>query len=79
MNLDSVRNLLSAEPFQPIEFRLANGDRHQVVDPFKVAVGKNVVMIGYSDSDRIAWCTPHQIMSIEKLVDMAPGKNGRHQ
>ncbi len=79
MNLDSVRNLLSAEPFEPIEIRLANGDQHRIVDPFNVAVGKNVVMIGYSDSDRIAWCTRHQIVSIEKLVGEAPRKNGRHQ
>ena len=37
------------------------------------------VMIGYSDSDRVAWCTPHQIVSIEKLAGVEPRKNGRHQ
>jgi hypothetical protein len=77
MNLDSVRTLLSAAPFEPIEIRLANGDRHQVTDPFNVAVGRNVVMIAYSDSDRIAWCTPHQIVSIEKIVGAEPRSNGR--
>jgi hypothetical protein len=77
MNLDAVRKLLSTEPFEPIEIRLANGDVHEVIDPFNVAVGKNVVMIAYSDSDRIAWCTPHQIVSIEKIVGAKPRENGR--
>ena len=77
MNLDSVRHFLVAEPFEPIEIRLANGDRHQVTDPLNVGVGKNVVVIAYSDSDRIAWCTPHQIVSIEKIVGAEPRSNGR--
>lgn len=77
MNLDAVRHFLIADPFEPIEIRLANGDRHEVVDPLNVAVGKNVVTIAYSDSDRIAWCTPHQIVSIEKIVGAEPRSNGR--
>jgi len=68
---------MNLEPFEPIEIRLANGDRHQVVDPDNIAVGKSVVMIGYSDSERIAWCTPHQIVSIEKLGSAKRRANGR--
>jgi hypothetical protein len=79
MNLDSIRRLLLEDPFVPIEIRLANGDRHEVKDPINVAVGKNVVMIGYSDSDRIAWCTPHQIVSIEKVKGARPRANGRRR
>jgi len=77
MSLDTVRSVLAAHPFEPIEIRLANGDRHEVTDPFNVAVGKNVVMIGYSDSDRIGWCTPRQIVSIEKIAGATPKANGR--
>jgi hypothetical protein len=77
MNLDTVRHFMNLEPFEPIEIRLANGDRHQVVDPDNIAVGKSVVMIGYSDSERIAWCTPHQIVSIEKLGSAKRRANGR--
>ena len=77
MNLDSVRHLKNADPFEPIEIRLANGDRHQIVDPDNIAVGKNVVMIAYSDSDRIAWCTPHQIVGIEKLKPTRSRRNGK--
>ncbi len=77
MNLDAIRHILLEDPFFPLEIRLANGDRHEVHDPFNVAVGKNVVMIGYSDSDRIAWCTPHQIVSIEKIAGATPRANGR--
>jgi hypothetical protein len=77
MNLDTVRHFMNLEPFAPIEIRLANGDRHQVVDPDNIAVGRNAVVIAYSDSDRIAWCTPHQIVSIEKLGGTKPRANGR--
>jgi hypothetical protein len=79
MNLDAVRHFLIAEPFEPIEIRLANGDRHPVSDPLNVAVGKNVVVITYSDSNRIAWCTPHQIVSIEKTSGRRTRGNGKQK
>jgi hypothetical protein len=71
--------MLLKDPFFPLEIRLANGDRHEVTDPFNVAVGKNVVVIAYSDSDRTAWCTPHQIVSIEKKKGARPRPNGRRK
>jgi hypothetical protein len=77
MNLDSVRHFMNTAPFEPIEIRLANGDKHQVVDRENMAVGKNVVVILYSDSSRMAWCTPHQIVSIEKIVGSKRRSNGR--
>jgi hypothetical protein len=79
MNLDAVRHFLIAEPFEPIEIRLANGDRHQVTTPTNTAVGKNVVVIVYSNSNRMAWCTPHQIVSIEKIKGGKPRGNGRRK
>jgi hypothetical protein len=79
MNLDTVRELLLEDPFVPVEIRLANGDRHRVTDPFNVAVGKNIVVIAYSDSNRTAWCTPHQIVSIEKVKGAKSKPNGRRK
>jgi hypothetical protein len=77
MNLDVVRHFLVAEPFEPIEIRLANGDRHRVSDPLNVGVGKNVIVIAFSNSNRIAWCTLHQIVSIEKIKGARTRRNGR--
>ena len=77
VNLDTIRHMLIAEPFEPIEIRLANGDQHKVSDPLNVAVGKDVVVIAYSDSNRIAWCTPHQIVSIEKIKGARSRRNSR--
>ena len=77
MNLNAVLHFKNVEPFEPIEIRLANGDRHQIVNPNNIAIGKNVVVIAYSDSDRIAWCTPHQIVSIEKITGSKRRSNGR--
>jgi len=69
--------MLLEDPFIPLEFRLANGDRHNVTNSINVAVGKNVVVIAYSDSGRVATCTPHQIVSVEKIKDAKPRPNGR--
>jgi hypothetical protein len=77
MNLDTIRSMLLEDPFVPLEIRLANGDRHPVDDPFDVAVGKFVVVIAYPDSGRVATCTPHQIVSIEKVKGGRPRPNGR--
>jgi hypothetical protein len=77
MNLDNVRHLMNLEPFEPFEIRLANGDTHRIIDADTIAVGKNVVVIAYSDSDRIAWCTPHQIVSIENIKGARSRRNGR--
>jgi hypothetical protein len=77
MNLDTIRAMLLEDPYVPLEFRLANGDRHPVDDPFNVAVGKFVVMIAYPDSGRTATCTPHQIVSIEKIEGAKPRPNSR--
>jgi hypothetical protein len=77
MNLDTIRAMLLEDPYVPLEFRLANGDRHPVEDPFNVAVGKYVVSIAYSDSGRVATCTPHQIVNIEKTNGAEPRPNSR--
>ena len=77
MNLDSIRHFMNIDPFEPFEIRLANGDRHQIYSSDNIAVGKNTVMIGYDDSNRIAWCTPHQIVSVEKVKHAQTRSNGR--
>jgi hypothetical protein len=69
--------MLLEDPFVPLEIRLANGDRHPVDDPFDVAVGKFVVVIAYPNSGRTATCTPHQIVSIEKIKGRRPRPNSR--
>jgi hypothetical protein len=77
MNLDTIRAMLLEDPFVPLEFRLANEDRHPVEDPFDVAVGKYVVVIAYPDSGRVANCTPHRIVSIERIKGAKPRPNSR--
>ncbi len=69
MNLDSLRHFLNAEPFEPFEVRLSNGDIHQVRHRDNMAVGKNTLAILYDDSSRMATCTPHHVVSVEKLIE----------
>ncbi len=33
MNAESIRRLLEAQPFQPFEVRMTNGDNHQIRHP----------------------------------------------
>jgi hypothetical protein len=77
MNLDTIRHMMNIDPFEPFEIRLANGDRHQIHSSDNIAVGKSTVMIAYDDSNRIAWCTPHQIVSVEKVKRASTRSNGR--
>lgn len=77
MFVDTMKTLLLAEPFEPFEIRLANGDIHQVDDPWDVAIGKNAVTILFSNSKGTAWCAPNQIVSIEKVAGAEPRPNGR--
>jgi hypothetical protein len=68
MNLDAIRYFLNPDSFQPFDLKLANGDIHRITDPYQIAVGKNIVAIVYSDSNRMAHCTPHQVVSIERAI-----------
>jgi hypothetical protein len=53
----------------PVEICLVNGDRHLITDPLTIARGRDLILIAYSDSHRIAWFRPDEIASITKLSE----------
>ncbi|HEY8746414.1 MAG TPA: hypothetical protein VIM11_00460 [Tepidisphaeraceae bacterium] len=42
--LELVRQFLHCKPFSPFRIVMRSGERHEIVDPVKVAVGKSKVM-----------------------------------
>ncbi len=67
MNAEQVRECLKAQPFEPFEVRLSNGDVHQVRHPEFAMLLKNTLIIGYPDPDRAVHIGLIHINSIQAL------------
>jgi hypothetical protein len=72
MNAEAIREFLRAQPFQPFEVRLSNGDVHRVRHPEFGMLLKNVLIVGYPDSDRAAFCSLLHIAGIERVPSEQP-------
>lgn len=68
MNLDALRVFLQPDGFQPFDLKLANGDVHRIVEPYQMAVTKTQVVVLSPDSGLWVHCTPHQVVSVERVV-----------
>jgi hypothetical protein len=67
MNIETIREWLNRQPFEPFEVRLSNGEVHQVRHPENVALGKTRIVIAYPDPDRVVHCSLIHINSIQAL------------
>ena len=67
MNMDTIRNLLRQEPFQPFVIRLSNGESHEVRHPECAALAKTKVIVTYPDEDREVFCAFVHINAVEML------------
>lgn len=67
MNMDTIREWLHREPFEPFEIRLSNGEVHVVRHPENVAIAKTRMAISYPETARIVHCALVHIDSIEAL------------
>jgi hypothetical protein len=67
MNADTIREWLNNQPFEAFEFRLSNGERHQVRHPELIALGRNRVIIIDPNTDRAIYVALVHINSIEAL------------
>jgi len=65
MNMETIRELLRRQPFEPFEIRLSNGEVHQVRHPENVAIARTRLAIAYPEADRIVLCSLVHINSIE--------------
>ena len=54
MNMDTIREWLRRQPFEPFVVKLSNGDVHEVRHPENVALAKTRIIVSHPDTDRVA-------------------------
>jgi hypothetical protein len=65
--MDTIRNFLRREPFEPFVIRLSNGEAHEIRHPECAAITKSRVIVTYPDEDREVFCALIHINSVELL------------
>lgn len=67
MTMETIREFMRREPFEPFAVRLSNGESHEVRHPECVAITRSKVVITYSDDDRVVHCGLIHVNSVETL------------
>jgi len=67
MNMDSIREFIRREPFEPFVIRLSNGESHAVRHPECVAITRTKVVVTYPEEDRVVHCGLVQVNAVEAL------------
>jgi hypothetical protein len=65
--MDTIREWLNREPFEPFIIRLSNGETHEIRRPECLALGKTRVIVGYPDTDRVVHLSLIHVNAIESL------------
>jgi hypothetical protein len=66
MILESLKELVDKEPFQPFRIVTASGDKYEIVDPHLVAIGKDQIFI-YTAGDHFVFVRNRQITAVESI------------
>jgi hypothetical protein len=67
MNHEAMQELLQRRPFEAIEIRLTNGEKHQVRHPEMALLLRSRIVIAVPESDRMIICPLLHIASVETL------------
>jgi hypothetical protein len=67
MTMESIREFIRREPFEPFVIRLSNGEAHDVLHPECVALTKTKVVVTYPDEDRVVHCSLIHVNAVEAL------------
>jgi hypothetical protein len=67
MNMESIREFIRREPFEPFVIRLSNGESHEVHHPECVAITKTQVVVTYPEEDRVVHCGLIHVNAVEAL------------
>ena len=57
MTMESIREFIRREPFEPFVVRLSSGEAHEILHPECVAITKSKVVITYPEEDRVVHCS----------------------
>lgn len=75
MDLNTIRQSLREEPFQPFTLRLADGRQETIRHPEFVAVGNRILAVVREDNS-VTTIEPLLIVSLDKEPPHAEGGNG---
>lgn len=67
MNVETIRELLRRQPFEPFELRMTNGDHHPVRHPENAFLAGSRLIVYYPENDRIAILSLLHAATIEML------------
>lgn len=67
MNVDTIREWLNRQPFEPFVLRLSYGEAHEIRHPECLALGKTRVIVSYPDTDRVVHLSLIHVNAIEAL------------
>ena len=65
--MESIREVIRREPFEPFVIRLSNGEAHDVLHTECVALTKTKVVVTYPDEDRVVNCSLIHVNAVEAL------------
>lgn len=67
MNLETIREWVNRQPFEPFLVKLSNGDVYEVRHPENIALAKTKILLGYPETDRAVHVALIHVNSIEAL------------
>jgi hypothetical protein len=67
MNVETLREFVRRQPFEPFVIRMSNGEVHEILHPECLAIGKNRVVVIDPDTDRTVYCALIHINTVEPL------------
>ncbi len=67
MNMDTIREWLRRQPFEPFVIKVSNGDSFEVRHPENIALAKTRIIVSDPDTDRVVHVGLIHVNSIEAL------------
>jgi hypothetical protein len=67
MNTETIQQLLRRQPFQPLEIRMSNGDRHEIRHPEVALLLRSNLVLGSPESDDFKFCSLLHIAEVNSL------------
>ena len=72
MNPESLRNLLSQKPFEPVEVELSSGQVFTIKHPETVIVMKNTLVVADPDTETVRWTSLIHVVSVKRKQTSLP-------
>ena len=67
MNMDTIREWLRRQPFEPFVLKVSNGDSFEVRHPENIALAKTRIIVSDPETDRVVHVGLIHVNSIEAL------------